>query len=108
MRIQLNLSDVLVLEPDDCRELDVLAPAADRAEVARRLEQHDIGRWHDERTVALSLPRLFELASSSSGIGADWIERWHSMLEYALSRGWLDPEADEVLAHVASTPGSDH
>ena len=104
MRVQLNQDGARVLEADDCRALDVIAPQARRDEIADRLHRAGLGRWHDAETVALSVGRLHDLASSAD-VGPDWPERWRSMLTYAVSQGWLNDDTDEVLAHVVSQPG---
>jgi hypothetical protein len=104
VRFELNQDGARVLEADNCQALDVIAPHARRDEIGDRLLRAGLGRWHDSGTVALSVGRLHDLASSAE-VGPDWPERWRSMLTYAASKGWLDEDTDEVLAHVVSLTG---
>jgi hypothetical protein len=82
-----------VVEADDLQRLHVeLAPG------------HDLGGLGvidgDHAWLDLAALRRAGVAASAT---TDWNDRFSAMIEYATTKGWVDPERAAVRAHIERT-----
>ena len=91
-------ADVRLDEPDDCRRFHVAARGeADPDRLGRVLADHGSGRL-DGDDVWVQVEAVRRLAAGR--VGASWERDFAAMLEFASGKGWLDPSATAIRAHV--------
>ena len=96
-------ADVRLDEPDDCRRFHVAAhgaavnDGADPDRLGQALADHGSGRL-DGDDVWVQVEAVRRLAAGR--VGAGWETDFAAMLEFARGKGWLDPSATAIRAHV--------
>jgi hypothetical protein len=90
---------VQVHDADDCGSLDIRVAAAARSQLDRTLRDAELGRWAGGPDAELNVVGLRD-AAGAAGVGADWGERWDSMLAYARAKGWLSADGSHLAAHL--------
>jgi hypothetical protein len=59
----------------------------------------ELGLWAGGPEAELDVAGL-RAAAGATRVGADWPERWDSMIEYARSKGWLSADGSHLAAHL--------
>ena len=104
MRLHLaHDSAVEVVDPDDCTALSVTTELPARA-AGETLVGSGLATAADDEAVWLDIDELRKRAAPGGSDG--WDARYAAMIEYARGKGWLDPSATSVRAHLARPPAA--
>jgi hypothetical protein len=96
--VDLGASSVALEEPSDCARFHVAATGpTDTARLGDVLLEHAVGRTEGDDAF-IAVDALRRLAAGRVGDG--WKGDFAGMLEYARTKGWLDPSGTEIQAHV--------
>jgi hypothetical protein len=101
--VDLSASRVALEEPSDCARFHLVAAGApDAARLGDVLLEHAVGRTEgDDAFIAVDAVRRL----AAGRVGDAWEADFGAMLEYARTKGWLDPSGTAIQAHVEWTDG---
>lgn len=101
MHVEITGDAVLIVDADNCRQLDVVSHAASATQTGIALAAAGLGGRPRGDAFELDVTALHRLARSGAA-ASDWEDAWDRMLAFASTRGWLSPDGRYLLAHVVA------
>ncbi|HEY4413919.1 MAG TPA: hypothetical protein VGN06_13045 [Gaiellaceae bacterium] len=100
LRVDRSGTRVDLIDPEQLRELKVVAPAGQTA-AATASTFGDGARLEDDSHIWIPAETILALAG---GRPAEWEERFRETLRAVEPAGWYDGRADAVRVHIETTP----
>jgi hypothetical protein len=87
-------------EVNDLKRLHVEIAGLDESALRSAVQQHGLGRVHDEGNIDLRVATLRRLVGDQDD---QWVTAFADMLSYAGSKGWMT-DTEHVRAHCVHVP----
>ena len=100
MIVNVSEDSLVVLEPDNCHQLHVVAPMG--VDVDRALQSSGMGSESPTGGVVLNVAQL-RAAARAAATHPEWDAHWDAMVAYAETKGWVAPDGQCLIAHVERT-----
>jgi hypothetical protein len=87
---------VTLEEPDDCGRFHLVCEV-DPELLGPALVEANVGSLEDDETALIDPEAIVRAVTDR--VAADWSERYAAMVEYAETKGWINPDGS-IRAHV--------